>query len=391
MSLFRSLQARRGCAILGQTMSELAGAHYDVIVVGAGPAGTSCAICCARQGKRVLLLDRARFPRDKVCGDYLNTRCWDVFERLGVKEKLLALPHHEAPGFLFSTLDGCVIQVEFAPEILQKHRSVAIHRKTLDACLVDQARACGVEVWENATVAGIKRPKDWILEIHCADDEMRLPSPSADFLVGADGRHSFVGRHVGLLKAEAEDEHVGVQFLMRVGPSMSDCIQLHQLEDGYCGAVRIGEDLANICMAVSRKTAHKTDPQRLRVNPTLDKFLTGAEPVGKPRCITPILGGEFAPCGDGVLLVGDAARVIEPFTGQGVYFALRSGELAADAIVHDRVWRYERRLNAEYFAHGRTNRFMREILWRDWAVHGVAKLASWWPKSMEKIVASVVK
>src|SRR5690349_19116062 len=101
-------------------------ARYDVIIAGAGPAGASCAAFCARRGMRVALLDRARFPRDKVCGDYLNPRCWEVFERLGVAGKVLALPRHETPGFLFSTAAGRLVQVEFAEEIRRRHRSVAI-------------------------------------------------------------------------------------------------------------------------------------------------------------------------------------------------------------------------------------------------------------------------
>lgn len=362
--------------------------RYEVIVVGGGPAGSSCAAFCARRGLRVALLDRASFPRHKVCGDFLNPKCWEVFERLGVTKQVRELPNHESPGFLFSTLAGRVVQIQFAEEIRQKHRSVALSRRLLDDRLLRHAKSMGVEVIESATVVGLQREQEWIIEYQIPDGRDRVVAPT---LVGADGRHSFVGRQAGLLRREATDDRVGIQFIFRDVESMSDCIQLHQLRDGYCGAVKIGDGLANVCMVTPKRRAASQSPESLRANPVLAGFLNEAKLADKPRSITPILGAEYRASGDGVLLVGDAARVIEPFTGQGIYFALRSGELAAEAIARGDFRGYESTLDAEYRTRARTNRLMREILWRDWAVRGVARIADLRPKWMNAIVASVIQ
>jgi len=356
---------------------------YDVIVVGGGPAGSSCATFCALRGLRVALLDRASFPRHKVCGDFLNPRCWELFERLNVAERVLALQHHETPGFLFSTVEGKTIQVEFAAETRKLHRCVAVSRQLLDHCLLQRAREAGVDVREATTVVGLSRGRQWSVE---TEGE----SLSADVLVGADGRHSFVGRRAGLLRREARDERVGMQFHFRCADSMSDCIQLHQLQSGYCGATKIHDNVANICMVVPRHLAGDAGPHSLQSNPVLARSLAGAELLEKPRSITPILGSEFLASGNGALLVGDAARVIEPFTGQGIWFALRSGELAADAIARGGLPGYERALETEYAAHARTNRLFRQVLWRDWAVRGLARIADLRPRWMKAIVGSVI-
>src|ERR1051326_2236488 len=318
---------------------------YDVIVVGGGPAGSSCCIFCAQRGLSVALLDRARFPRTKVCGDFLNPRCWEVFERLGVAEQVRSLLHHESPGFLFSTLGGRVVRIEFAEEIRRRQRSVAVSRRLLDDCLVRHAKASGVEVFDSATVTGLRREGCWLVEFQGPNGRGVAATPA---LIGADGRHSFVGRQAGLLRHEPKDDRVGIQFIFRDVSRMSDCIQLHQLPDGYCGAVKIGDGLANVCMVVPKHLAARQTPDSLRANPALAGFLDGAALAEKPHSITPILGAGYRASGDGVLLVGDAARVIEPFTGQGIYFALRTGELAAEAIARRNLPGYQSALDIEY-------------------------------------------
>ena len=360
----------------------------DVIVVGGGPAGSACANFCAQQGKRVVLVERTRFPRDKLCGDYLNPKCWEILERLRVAQALRGLPHHASPGFLFSTLGGRRVEVQFAKRIREAHSSIAVSRRLLDQCLLESAAVAGVKVWQQATLIGLRREKDWTAEVETLEGRTLISAP---VVVGADGRHSFVGRQAGLLLKKGIDNRVGIQFTIQHAATMSDCIQLHQLPEGYCGVVKIGGGLTNVCMVTPRKSAGQDSFNSLRRNPVLGHFLSDTQPFDKPRSITPILGSRFRVSDEGILLVGDAARVTEPFTGQGIYFALRGAQLAAESIGCGDLRSYASRLGTEYKKQARTNRLLCAVLRRTLAVQGMAWLANLHPRWMEAIVGSVVE
>ena len=86
--------------------------RFDVVIVGGGPAGSSCASFCARAGFQTVVIERERFPREKVCGDCLNPSCWPVIERLGVTQKLLSLPHSKLSSVEFISIDGRAVIVD---------------------------------------------------------------------------------------------------------------------------------------------------------------------------------------------------------------------------------------------------------------------------------------
>src|ERR1700674_4409027 len=126
--------------------SSLVMNDFDVIVVGGGPGGATAAALCARRGLRVALFEHSRFPRHKVCGDVINPNCWPVLERIGVAEKIRALPHHEIEAALFAASAGDVINVPMP------HGGSAIRRSLFDLALLEHAQTCGVQVFENETV-----------------------------------------------------------------------------------------------------------------------------------------------------------------------------------------------------------------------------------------------
>lgn len=279
---------------------------YDVAVIGAGPAGATCAALCAVGGLRTLLLERANFPREKVCGDCLNPACWPVLDRLGVRQRVLALPHSPLADVKFIGLGGQSVRVPVAGEI-------AIKRSLFDQVLLDCARESGADVREGKALTSIE--PGWTLH---ADGERF----EARYLVAADGRNSTVARLLGLLPRAAKDR-VAVQAHFPAPPDFGDRVVMQFHEHGYSGLASVGDSQLNLCL-VAR-------PLQLDAMKAWARETFAIEPEW--RTITPLARGPVAPVQDGLLLVGDAARVVEPFTGEGIAYALASGEMAAQHLL----------------------------------------------------------
>ena len=288
---------------------------YDVAIVGSGPAGASCAAFCARAGLRTLLLEREKFPREKVCGDCLNPACWSVLERLGVAERLRTLPHGRLSRVEFIAIGGRVVSVDLPPEA-----EIAVKRSLFDEMLMRRAAAAGADVRENRTVQAITQPassgRSWAVSTSCE-------SFHALVLVAADGRNSTIARLLGLLP-KIERERVALQTHVPVPIGFGERVVLQFLPHGYSGQAPVNDQELNLCL-VGKPAAMPALRKWAEAN-----FDVPCEHVW--RTITPLRRATLQPARAGLFLIGDAARVVEPFTGEGIYYALRSGELAAEAI-----------------------------------------------------------
>ncbi len=242
----------------------------DVAIVGGGPAGSTCAAFCAGAGLRTLILEREKFPREKVCGDCINPACWPVLERLELAEQIRNWPHAALNAVEFIAIGGQTLRVEL-PQI-------DIVRETFAARIV----------------------------------------------VGADGRNSTVARLRNLLP-RPERERVALQAHVPLPKGFGNRIVLQLLPEGYSGQAPVNDDELNLCL--------------VGTPPTISSLRTWAEqefklPANQAwRTITPLTRAPISVAHENLFFIGDAARVVEPFTGEGIYYALRSGELAANAII----------------------------------------------------------
>ncbi len=285
---------------------------YDVAIVGGGPAGASCAAFCAAAGKRVVLLEREKFPREKVCGDCLNPSCWPVLHRLGVEAPVREAAHGKLDAVTFITRRGREISVA-----LPRDAEIAIKRSLFDLILLEHARAAGAEVQEDTTVTSVSRDADtW--NLGTANENFR-----ARFLVAADGRNSTIARMLHLLPRVAK-ERVALQAHVPLPQNFGRRVILQWLDGGYSGQAPVNDCELNLCL-VGR--AHSIDGLK---NWAAEKF--SLAPSQTWRTITPLTRPPVAPVHPNLLLIGDAARVVEPLTGEGIFYALRSGELAASTI-----------------------------------------------------------
>lgn len=290
---------------------------FDVVIVGGGPAGSTCAAFCAKAGLRTLVLEREQFPREKVCGDCLNPACWSVLRRLELIERVRTLPHGKLDRVEFIAINGRTVGVDLAKGDASE---TAVKRSLFDNLLLDRARELGAQVREESTVTALFPAAEagWKIETR------RGENLGARALIGADGRNSTVARLCNLLPRPSR-ERVALQSHIPLPRDFGNRVVLQFLREGYSGQAPVNDHELNLCLV-----AKPRDIDALKIW-ALKEFRIA--PDHSWRTITPLTRASVSPSHENLFLIGDAARVVEPFTGEGIYYALRSGELAADAIV----------------------------------------------------------
>jgi menaquinone-9 beta-reductase len=294
---------------------------FDVAIVGGGPAGSSCAAFGAAAGLRTVILEREKFPREKVCGDCLNPACWPILRRLELAERVRSLPHGKLNRVEFIGISGSRVTIELP---VGDDAEIAVKRSLFDQLLLDRAQELGATVFESVTVTALSSPDPrtdhWT--ISAGDKAFR-----ARTLIAADGRNSTVARLCGLRPRSAK-ERVALQTHWPLPPDFGDRVVLEFRPEGYSGQAPVGDGALNICLV---SVPAKIAPLRAWAEARFQ-----IPPDHSWRTITPLTREAISPGQPGLFLVGDAARVVEPFTGEGIYYALASGELAAKAIILQR-------------------------------------------------------
>src|SRR4029453_11875643 len=282
--------------------------------VGGGPAGSSCAAFCAMAGLQSLILDREKFPREKGCGDCLNPSCWPVLERLELVQRLWELPHSKLRSVEFIAIDGRKVIVDLPSG---GGCEISVKRSLFDDLLLSRARELGADVHEQTTAAGLSRNGHWNIET--ASGEFF----QARILIGADGRNSTVAHLCNLLPRPAR-ERVALQAHISLPRDFGNRIVLRFLPEGYSGQAPVNDTQLNLCLVGTPPTISKLRQWAEH------QFQLPADQVW--RTITPLTRSSVPSAHENLFFIGDAARVVEPFTGEGIYYALRSGELAASAV-----------------------------------------------------------
>jgi flavin-dependent dehydrogenase len=369
----------------------------DVLIVGAGPAGSIAAVVLARAGARVRLVDRARFPRDKLCGDTLNPGALALLDRLGTSAgvRARALP---VAGMIVTGPGGARVVGEYEPGV----RGAAITRRELDMLLLDEAVRAGVEFDEGVIVrAPLVAPDGSRLlgvRIAASREEHDL---RARVVIAADGRHSCLGFHLGLARYSRRPRRWAFGTYYADVEGMSSCGEMHIRGDGYIGVAPVPGGLTNVCVVRelgSPFRAHRLEADSLvhlavTRDPVLRERFAGARPAAAVTVLGP-LGVESVDVGlPGLLLAGDAAGFIDPMTGDGLRFAIRGAELAAAAALREletgrpmyRKLAHDRR--REFAAKWRMNRALRALVASPRAVDLAAMIAARWQAPVRTLIA----
>lgn len=357
---------------------------FDVAIVGGGPAGASCAAFCANAGLRTLLLERECFPREKVCGDCLNPACWPILRRLQIAERVRTLPYGVLDRVEFVGLGGRTLAV---PLPAGADSEVAVKRSLFDQLTIGRARELGTIVREGITVTGLTAPGpgrgNWTITASAESFE-------AQVLVAADGRNSTIARFCKLLPRSAK-ERIALQTHLPLPPDFGDRVVLQFLPEGYSGQAPVGNGELNLCLVSA--------PRNMAALRRWAETGFGVSPKHPWRTITPLTRAPIAAVHHSLFFVGDAARVVEPFTGEGIYYALASGELAANAIISRQNGRDEAEVAADYSAaHARLyrgrlwiNRLARLAVLSPRVASGLLEVFRFQPSLLRLLTAKIVR
>ena len=309
----------------------------DVVVVGAGPAGSAAAITATRAGVSVLVVDRAGFPRDKCCGDGLTTGALRRLERLGLDPAVL--PSWQPVGRVgIRIADGRVAELDLPGGAVF---AATVPRLELDAALVALARRGGAIVQEGRAATGVRPVQpDGEVEVTLDDGDV----VRARYVVGADGMWSPLRKALGLGEPGYLGEwHAMRQYVRDTGPKAGDLWVWFDddLRPGYAWSFPLPGGRANVGFGVRRAPGRATGSMKqqwadlLRRPYILDVLGPRARPEGPAKAWPiPTAIGAVAQTGLGgrVLFAGDAARAGDCMTGEGIAQALETGELAARTL-----------------------------------------------------------
>jgi geranylgeranyl reductase family protein len=320
--------------------------RWDAIVVGAGPAGAATALHLARAGARVLLLDRARFPRDKPCSEYLSPETTRLLEGLG--SDVLAAVERAAPAKLYGMKviapNGMVMCGRFAADHgypSPRPYSFALPRVTFDMILREAAERAGAVVREGVAVEDLVRDRDAVGGVVVQTGGGRREAWQARVVVGADGLHSAVARRLGLARRSLPRRIAFTAHVAAVA-GVDGMGELHVGECGYVGLGPIGGGVTTVALVLPLAAVRgRARDLRAGFFAELERFPGLRGRFDARRLVREVLvTGPFGrwsrrtvAAGGGALLVGDAADFFDPFTGQGIYSALRGAELAAAALL----------------------------------------------------------
>jgi len=342
----------------------------DVLVVGGGPAGSTVAMLLARRGRNVVLLDRARFPRPKACGECINPGGVALLERLRLLPAVQSLPGARIEGWELVTGRGHRASARFGPEV---RAGLAVAREWLDHALLDVARDEGVRVREGVTVRGAARADADVASRHATAPAPGRRSPGAlpsvdvverngsratrfaRIVVGADGLQSVVARALGAPTRPPRVRKVSLTARLQAagvaagaGPAPAAVPlrvplprgsgRLVLTDEGTLGLAPVGKGVWNATVVVDAAQHGREiadDPRaflRARLDRLADGWSEGVDIAAGPWASGPFDRPRTRVAGGGLVLVGDAAGYFAPLTGQGIYRALRSAELAAASI-----------------------------------------------------------
>ncbi len=319
--------------------------QFDVIIVGAGPAGSTAALFCARHGLRVCLIEKARFPRDKICGDAISGKSMNVLNDLGLLEEIKELPAAVIESIMFGNPDHDTVSISLLGEKRKgMPPGLIIRRKIFDNFLFQKASAAVSETLEGYKVERLLFDGDRVCGVEAVNGkDGKKVSLEAPLIFGADGFNSVVARGVGLYKLEPSHWVVALRQYFKNVKDLGKSVELHYIDEvlpGYFWLFHADGDQANVGIGMlysamkKRNINLRTALKKAISSPFFRERFADAEPLEEPvGWNLPLASKHRQNFGHGFLLLGDAAGLIDPFTGEGIGNALFSARIAANVAL----------------------------------------------------------
>ena len=381
-------------------MSE---SEYDLIIVGGGPAGAGAALYAHRYGLRALLLDRATFPRDKVCGDSISGKSLAVLDELGLMEEAASLPGAAVHRVLLSSPDHTEAVFDMDTRVYRDPVTgrqapaggLVIRRRVFDAFLFERARQVCAGCIEGFTVRELVREGGQVKGVRGHTGKRGASGQVREFrarlVLGCDGANSVVARRACLHDHDPRHWSVAVRCYYQgvTGDGgQNEVYFADEIMPGYLWIFPLEDGLSNVGLGMlhSALRRHHTNLRealaRVTSRPPFAARFAGARALGEPVGWNLPLGSRRQTCsGAGFLLLGDAAGLIDPFSGEGIGNALYSARVAAEVTAEacgagdfsaaflqrysDRLWRAlgpELKISARLQRAGRWRPFLNLLL-----------------------------
>jgi menaquinone-9 beta-reductase len=369
----------------------------DAVVVGAGPAGSVAALVLAQAGVRVRLIDRATFPRDKLCGDTLNPGSLSILDRLHPTGSVADVIRARSLPISGMTVTGPGARVSADyPDGLS---GASLTRRHLDQILLDAATSAGVCFEPDVSVTGPLIEDERVAGVRLAS---RQPNCSlrARIVIAADGRGSRVAAGVKLSSYAREPRRWAFGAYFTGVTQMTARGEMHIRPDGYIGIAPLPDGVTNVSVVRDeRRGLHATRAEQQALvrcavasNPELRDRFDKATQVSPVTVLGPLAVDALGAGCPGLLLAGDAAGFVDPMTGDGLRFALRGGELAAQAALSElasgqpEFRSLDMMRRREFSTKWRVNRALRLIVGSPRALDLAAIISKRWSTPVEYLI-----
>jgi flavin-dependent dehydrogenase len=325
---------------------------YDVVVIGGGPAGSTCGALCAQKGRKTLILERSKFPRFHI-GESLMPESYWTFERLGMLPKLKAAPFVKKYSVQFVSSSGKESQPFYFDEMNPHECSQTwqVVRSQFDEMMLRNAAEKGAEVWEEANVTDVH------LEPSDTDDLPRATGVTvtragqppvridAKVVVDATGTSAMLSKRLKIRSGDPNLRKASIFAHYKGGlrdPGKNEGATLvlsTPNQDGWFWYIPLQDDIVSVGVVADpetiiqgRESPEKTLEEEIARTPAMARRLTTATRVSDVHVLSDFTYGSRRVAGDGWVLIGDAFAFLDPIYSSGVFIALKTGEMAADAI-----------------------------------------------------------
>ena len=321
---------------------------YDLIIVGGGPSGSTAALYAARQGLKTLLLDKARFPRDKICGDALSGKAVAILHELDLLERVRQLPGALVHAVAFGSPDSTAVRVELSQheyrDLLTGKQlpmeGFVIRRQVFDQFLFEEARAQVASCREGFAVRDLIAEEGKVCGVRGQAETGEEVAFYSQVVLGCDGFNSIVARRAGCYEHDSRHLVVALRCYYENVAELTDQIELHFVDEvlpGYFWIFPLEKGCANVGIGMlheqlkKRQVNLRTALQQVVSRPPFARRFAQARPLEEPiGWNLPVGSKRRRSHGAGFLLLGDAAGLIDPFTGEGIGNALYSARLAVE-------------------------------------------------------------
>jgi flavin-dependent dehydrogenase len=301
---------------------------YDMIVLGAGLAGSSIAANLASRGWKVALLERQQMPHHKVCGEFLSPESQGSLRTIGLYDTVAALNPAVMDGARLFSRSGIALSVALPGP------AWGVSRFALDAALAQAAAQAGADLRQGTTAVRVQQSAEGYEVSVRAANGAAMPLRSRA-VVAAFGRHAPLSLRASDLKPDSRPTHVGVKCHYS-GINQPPEVRLYLFDGGYVGVSPIENGNVNVCMLVTRAvfgqagTVAAMIARAAELNPTFGRHLAQGQALPETEiAVAPVDTGRPATPWEQFARLGDAAAMIPPLCGDGMAMALRAAEVCA--------------------------------------------------------------